>query len=159
MDLFLAAALLLLSAGVVASFIPVIPGPILSLIGLGIYWWSTGFTQPGLIATVFIALLGVTAVIIDLAAGFIGAKAADASHTTALAAGLTAVILIPFTGPLGILIGAAVAAVLLERNQGKDLKEAFKTGLYTVAGMLASSLAGAFLTGLMLAVFVASVLL
>ena len=158
-DFFLALAVILMVLGIIGSFVPVIPGPLVSITGVLIYWWSTGYTSPGTVMLFLIISTGVVAEILDTLAGFYGARKAEASRKTAYMAALASVLLIPFTGPFGIIIGTALVVIAREIMLGKEFKDALKTGFYTTLGLLGSIAAKALLTALMLILFLVSVFL
>ncbi|MFB6114698.1 MAG: DUF456 family protein, partial [Candidatus Nanohalobium sp.] len=78
----------LLILGVVGAFLPMMPGALLSLAGLSVYWWSTGFTQPHIPIVLLLYMTGLTALIFDPFAGAIGSKAGGASDKTVHAAAI-----------------------------------------------------------------------
>jgi len=150
-------AFLLLVAGVVGSLVPQIPGALLSLAGVFTYWYATG--EPGTALLVALTLAGLVTWVIDFAGGAIAARAGGASNTTALLAGVVALILFFFTGPLGVILGAAGTVFAVEFYRQQDARQGLKAALVTTAGMLASSVAQALLTGSILLAMVGVALL
>jgi len=138
-------AFLLLVAGVVGSLVPQVPGALLSLAGVFTYWYATG--RPGLAVLVALVLVGVLTWVVDFAGGAIAARAGGASNTTALLAGVVALVLFFLTGPLGIILGVAATVFAVEFYRQQDARKGLKAALVTTAGMLASSVAQALLTG------------
>jgi uncharacterized protein YqgC (DUF456 family) len=138
-------AFLLLVAGVVGSLVPQVPGALLSLAGVFTYWYATG--QPGLALLVALTLVGVLTWVVDWFGGAIAARAGGASNTTALLAGVVALVLFFVTGPLGIILGVAGTVFAVEFYRQRDARKGLKAALVTTAGMLASSVAQALLTG------------
>ena len=51
-------AFVLLVAGVVGSLVPQMPGAPFSVAGVLVYWWGTGFSQPGILLLVVLVLVG-----------------------------------------------------------------------------------------------------
>jgi hypothetical protein len=138
-------AFLLLVAGVVGSLVPQVPGALLSLVGVLTYWYATG--EPGLALLVALVLVGVLTWVVDFAGGAIAARAGGASNLTALLAGVAALVLFFVTGPLGIVLGVAVTVFAVEFYRQRDARKGAKAALVTTAGMLASGVAQALLTG------------
>jgi len=140
-----ALAFLLLVAGVVGSLVPQVPGALLSLAGVFTYWYATG--EPGLGLLVALVLVGVLTWVVDFAGGAIAARAGGASNTTALLAGVVALVLFFLTGPLGIILGVAVTVFAVEFYRQQDARKGLKAALVTTVGLLASSVVQTLLTG------------
>lgn len=138
-------AFLLLVAGVVGSLVPQVPGALLSLAGVFTYWYATG--APGRALLVALTLVGVLTWVVDWFGGAIAARAGGAANTTALLAGVVALVLFFLTGPLGIILGVAATVFAVEFYRQQDARQGLKAALVTTAGMLASSVAQALLTG------------
>lgn len=158
-DFFLALALLLMIGGVIGSFIPIIPGPLVSISGASIYFWSTGYSSPHPVIFSVIVLTGIFALGLDYLAGYIGADQSDASQKTAIAAGIASFLLFFVSGPVGILIGTGLTVLLRELMLGKEFEDASRSAVYTTVAMLASVFAKVGLTLLMLILFLASMLM
>lgn len=145
--------------GIVASAVPLLPGGLLSLSGLFLYWWHTGYSDPGLVVLVVLASLGLLVLAVDWFGGAISAKVGGASTGTAALAGLVGFLLFFVAGPLGILAGVAGVVFLAELRRTNDPGQSGRTAVYTTLGMLASTVAQVLLTllfflGLLVAVFV-----
>ncbi len=69
-------AVALLVAGIVGTLIPLVPGGLLSLSGLYLYWWHTGFTEPGPIALGVLTALGLLTLLAEFFGGSAAAKPA-----------------------------------------------------------------------------------
>ena len=138
-------AFLLLVGGVAGSLVPQVPGAMLSLAGVFTYWYATG--DPGLALLVALTLVGVLTWVVDFFGGAIAARVGGASNTTALLAGVVALVLFFLTGPLGIILGVAATVFAVEFYRQQDARQGLKAALVTTAGMLASSVAQALLTG------------
>lgn len=104
-ELVLLLAVVLLLVGVVGSVLPMVPGAPLSLVGVFLYWWSTGFSDPGLVAVFVLTVIGLSAFLADLFGGAITARAGGASHVTTGLAAVVGVVLLFVTGPVGLLVG------------------------------------------------------
>ncbi|MFB6180939.1 MAG: DUF456 family protein [Candidatus Nanohalobium sp.] len=159
MEVLTVVALLLLILGVVGAFAPVMPGALVSLIGVTVYWWSTGFTQPHILIVVLLYLTGLTALLFDLFAGAIGSKAGGASDRTVHAAAVAGALFFFVAGPFGTILGITVVVYLREYLLTQDSDGSLKAALYTTASMLGSVLVQGVLTGLMLLVFLTALLI
>ncbi len=158
-DWFLVLALALMVLGIVGSFLPAIPGPILSIIGVSVYFWSTGYTVPSPLVFSLVVLTGVFALGLDYLATYIGADKADASKRTAIAASIASFLLFFVSGPIGIVVGTGATVLVREIMLGKEFDKAFRSALYTTIALLGSIFAKVGLTALILLVFIISVVL
>lgn len=143
-------AFALLIAGVVGSLTPQVPGALLSLAGVLVYWGASGFTEPGTLVLASLVLVGLVTVAVDWLGGAVAAKAGGASTGTAIVAGLVGLVLFLFTGLLGVLVGVAGTVFALEYHRQRDARAGAKAALVTTAGMLGSAVVQALLTGAML---------
>jgi uncharacterized protein YqgC (DUF456 family) len=152
-------ALVLLVVGVIGSVVPLLPGALLSLIGVYFYWWSTGFTEPGLLALIALTAIGLVTFLVDFFGGAISARAGGASLVTTGLAAAVGLVLLLFTGPIGLLVGIASTVFLAEFYRHRDAKTSARTALYATIGVLASTVAQLLLTISMLVVFLLVVIL
>jgi len=159
MDLILGLSIALLVIGVIGAFVPMMPGALISLIGLSFYWWNTGFSQPHILIVVLLYLTGITALIFDLFAGAIGSKAGGASNKTVHAAAIAGILFFFIGGPFGTIVGIALVVYLREYLLTDDSDKSLKAALYTTGSMLGSTLVQGALTGLMLIILVLTILL
>lgn len=157
-DLLILVALALLVGGVAGSVLPLLPGAPLSLAGVYVYWWSTGFSDPGVLALVGFTAVGLVAVVVDLFGGAISARAGGASMATTALAAVVGLVLLVFTGPLGMLVGIAGTVFAVEYYHHQDARSSTRTALYATVGVLSSMLAQVLLTLGMLVAFVLVVL-
>lgn len=146
-------AVLLLVVGVVGSVVPLLPGPLLSLAGIYLYWWHTGFVRPGALWLVALTLVGLFAVAVDFAASAIAARAGGADRLTVIAALVVGIVLALVTGPLGLLLGVAGTVFGVEYYQSGDARGGARAAVYATVGVLGSALVQAVLTGSMLVAF------
>lgn len=159
MDLFTGLAIVLLILGVIGAFVPMMPGALISLVGLTVYWWNTGFTQPHILIVILLYLTGLTALLFDLFAGAIGSKAGGASNKTVHAAAIAGVLFFFVGGPFGTIIGIGLVVYLREYLLTQDSDGSLRAALYTTGSMLGSTLVQGALTGLMLLILVATLLI
>ena len=158
-DLLTWGALGLALLGVVGSAVPLLPGALLSLSGLFLYWWHTGYSDPSLLVLVVLTSLGLLVVVLDWFGGAVSAKVGGASTGTATAAALVGFLLFFVAGPVGILLGVVSVVFFAEFRRTGDPQRSGRTAIYTTVGMLASTVAQVLLTalfflGFLLAVFV-----
>lgn len=147
-------ALVLLVLGVVGSVIPGVPAGLLSLGGVLLWWWGSGFTSPEPIALAGFVLLALLALAVDWLSGAVAARAGGASmRTTALAAVAGFVLLFVF-GPLGVLLGVAGVVFVAEVYRHGDAERGARAAVYSAVGLLASTAAQVAITGLLLVSFV-----
>jgi hypothetical protein len=152
-DLVVLVAVALAVLGVVGSVTPLVPGAGLSLIGIFLYWWHTGYTDPGTVVLVALTILGLATMAVDYLAGFISAKASGASWTTGVVAGIVGFALLFVAGPVGVVGGVAGTVFALEYYRNGDREESFRTAVRTTVAMLGSTVVQVLFTTTMLLVF------
>ena len=146
--LLLAVALCLLA--VVGSFVPLVPSGGFSLAGVALYWWATGYTDPGPFVLVVLVGLALTALLVDLFGGAITARAGGASLRTTAIAAAVGLPLALVGGPVGLLLGIAGTVFLLEFRENGDVEASARVAVSATVGVLASALMQAILTGTVL---------
>lgn len=154
-DPFVVAVALLL-AGVVGSVVPLVPGGLLSLAGVGSYWYATG--EPGPVAMVVLVTLALVTVLLDWLGGAISARVGGASLRTTVVAAVVAVALLFVLGPLGALLGIAGTVFALEYYRHRDVRRGVRTAAFATVGMLASTAMQVVLTLTILLAFLLAVL-
>lgn len=147
-------ALALLVVGVVGSVLPLVPGGLASLAGVLLYWWSTGYADPGPVALVALVALSLFAVAVDQLGGAVAARAGGASLLTTAAAAVVGVVLFFVAGPVGILAGVAGTVFVSEYRRHRDPETSLRTAAYATVGVLASSAVQFLLTASILVAFV-----
>jgi uncharacterized protein YqgC (DUF456 family) len=158
-DVYLVAAIVLLVLAVIGSVVPLIPGAGLSVLGVLLYWWSTGYTDPGLLFVIATVVVGVATVLVDYFAGAISAKMGGATNMTTIIAAGIGLLLFFVAGPFGVIIGVAVTVFLVEFYRTRQVEDSMDAALYATAGLLASTavqlvITVSILIGFLLAVFV-----
>lgn len=146
-------ALAIVALGVVGSVAPLLPGALLSLAGVYVYWWGTGFAEPGPLVLAGFTLVALAAAVADYLGGAIAAGAGGASTGTMLAAGVAGVALFFVTGPVGILVGVAGTVFALEFHRHRDARHGARAAGYATLGMLGSMAMQLVVTLSMLAAF------
>ena len=152
-------ALTLAAGGVVGSVLPGVPGAMLSLAGVLLYWWSTGYTDPSLLVVVVFAVVALVTVVVDVAGSALAVRAGGASPLTAVVALIAGLLLGVVTGPVGFVLGVAGAAFVVEYYRTGESDASGRAALYATAGVLGSVVVQLLLTlsllvGLVLVVLV-----
>lgn len=143
--ILLAVAFVVLLAGVVSAVVPGVPTGLVSLAGVGIYWWATDFTEPGTVVLAVLAGICVLTVVADWVSEVVAAKFGGAATSTTIVAGVFGLVLLFFTGPVGMLLGAGAVVFVLEYRRQRDINaSATAAGAY-VLGFFASAVVQAFL--------------
>ena len=150
-------AVALLVGGVVGTLVPLVPGGLLSLSGVYLYWWASGFGEPGTITLVILTVLGAVTIFAEFFAGALAARVGGASWTTTTIAAVGAIVSLLVVGPVGLLIGLFGTVFVVEYLRRGDANHSARSALFATVGTLASSAIQAMLTATMLFVFVVSV--
>ena len=151
-------AVALLVLGVVGSVVPALPGMALSVVAVVGYWWHTGYAAPGTAFVAAVVIIGVLAVVLDAFAGALSARAGGASRLATAAAAVAGLVLFAFLGPLGIVVGVALAVFGVELYRGRTARAGARAAAFATAGMLASAAVQLLLTLSVLVAFLLAVL-
>jgi len=143
-------ALLLLVTGVVGSVLPLVPGGLLSTVGVVYYWWAAD-TSPLLV--VLLVSLGLFTLVVDWFGGAISARVGGASLPTTVAALVAGIALAVVLGPVGLVAGMFGVVFALEYRRHGETDRGARTAAYATVGILVSTVAQVLLTVTMLAVF------
>lgn len=153
MDLFLVVAVVLLLGGVVGSVVPVVPGAGLSLAGIYLYWWHTGYTTPGVWVLVAFTLVGLVAMAADYFGGAIAANAGGASMKTTALATVVSIPLMFVAGPPGLVLGVAGVVFAAEFYRTQSAGRSVRAGAFAAVGVLGSAVVQLLVTLSLLAGF------
>jgi len=156
-DIPVVIAFVLLALGVVGSLAPIVPGAVLSLAGILLYWWASGYTEPGTILLVGLVAVALLALLVDVLAGFLSAKIGGASTTTAVIAAGAGVVGLFTVGPLGMILAVVGTVFVVELVRGGTMREGGRAAAITTLGMFGSSVAQAVLTASILIAMLALV--
>ena len=132
--------------GVVGSLLPAVPGAGLSLAGVLVYWWSTGYTDPSPVVLVGFTLVAVAAALVDIVGSAVAGRAGGASPLTAGVALVAGLVLGLVTGPLGFVLGIAGAAFAVEYYRTGERETSGRAALYATVGVLGSAVVQVLLT-------------
>lgn len=155
--LFVLAALLIL-VGLAGVVLPALPGVPLMFAGMLLAAWADGFHHVGALTLTVLGLLAVLALLVDFAAGALGAKRVGASGRALLGAALGTVVGL-FFGIPGLLLGPFVGALLGELLAGSGMLRAANVGAGTWIGLLLGTLVKLALSFAMLGVFALALML
>ncbi|MFC4451480.1 DUF456 domain-containing protein [Halorussus aquaticus] len=140
MDPFVLVALGILFAGVVGSVVPLVPGAGLSLVGIYLYWWSTGYAEPGPWALLAFTVVGVAAIVADQFGGALAASAGGASTKTVVVATIVSVPLLFVAGPVGLVLGVAGVVFVAELYRTRSAEQGTRAAVFAAVGVLGSAL-------------------
>jgi uncharacterized protein YqgC (DUF456 family) len=132
-------ALGLATLGVVGSVLPAVPGATLSLAGVLLYWWSTGYADPSTVVVVSVAVVAVLTVAVDVAGSALAVRAGGASPLTAAVALVAGLVLGLVTGPVGFVLGVAGAVFAVEYRRTGDSEGSGRAALYATLGVFGSA--------------------
>jgi hypothetical protein len=156
------AAYVLIFIGLIGSVLPVVPGPMLILLGAGVWAWNDGFQAVGWPTLVILLVLALLAWISDLVLVTLFSRRMGVSWkaiAAAIAGGLIGGLVfggwIPIIGTLvATIVGAIVGIVLLETIDKRDFRLALRASQATLVSYLVSSMLEASLAVLMVFLFV-----
>jgi uncharacterized protein YqgC (DUF456 family) len=125
---------ILIIAGLLGSFLPILPGPPISFIGLLLLYYLGGATFSSTILIVYAVLSGVLLLLdyylpIWATKKFGGSKAGQWGATIGVLLGL-------FAGPWGIVLGPLVGAYVGELLAGRKNQDAWKSAKGALLGFL-----------------------
>lgn len=158
-EIFTVAAIILMILGVVGSFAPMLPGGLLSVFGILVYWYGTGYTRPGNLFLAGFILVGLLGTAADYLSGVIAAKVGGASTKTGAIAGIVGFILFFVMGPIGILVGVSGAVLIREYLRTGEAEKSLKAAFYSSIGVLGSSLVQFVFTFSLLITFLVALLI
>ena len=145
-------ALTLIALGVVGLVFPAIPGPPLLFGGLWMVAWIEDYHYVGLGSLVTLGILAALAMLADFVAGALGAKKFGASGLSIFGATMGAIVGI-FFGPIGLILGPFVGAVIGELMSGRKIDAAGRAGVGATIGLLIGTAAKLAVGVVMLALF------
>ena len=126
---------LLLIAGLLGSFLPVLPGTPLIVVGALLYAYMTDFETIGVGRLLILVGLSLLAYVLDYTAGALGVKKFGGSSWAVVGAVLGAVVGV-FFGAIGLVLGPILGSVLGELLRSRKFKNSLRSALGTGVGML-----------------------
>jgi uncharacterized protein YqgC (DUF456 family) len=128
-------AAVLVLVGLAGVILPALPGLPLVFAGMLLAAWADDFERIGVVTLVVLGLLTVLSVAADFIATAAGAKRVGAGPAAVWGAALGTLVGI-FFGPLGLLAGPFLGALLGELWHTRALRRATHVGLATWVGLL-----------------------
>lgn len=133
--LLLAVAIILIIFGLLGCVLPIIPGPPLSFLGaLALYYTRFAHFPENFLLISGIAAVAVT--VLDYLVPIWGTKKFGGTKAGMWGATLGMIIGMIFLGPLGLIFGPLVGAIIGETINGANNKDAFRSGLGAFVGFL-----------------------
>jgi uncharacterized protein YqgC (DUF456 family) len=144
--------------GLVGVVLPALPGHLLIFAGLVLGAWADGFTRVGVPTLVAIGALALASYVIDFIAAMLGARRFGASARAMTGAALGTLVGL-FMGLPGIILGPFVGAVLGELTAHGDLVRAGKAGVAAWIGFAIGAAVKVGVAFVMIAIFLAALVL
>jgi uncharacterized protein YqgC (DUF456 family) len=145
-------AVVLVIVGLVGTVLPALPGAMLIVAGLVMAAWADGFARVGVWTLVVIGVIGAASYLVDFAAAALGAQKFGASPRAMVGAGLGTLAGL-FLGPVGIIFGPFVGAIIGELTVHRDIAKVGKAGLAAWIGFLLGMAVKVGIAFLMIAIF------
>lgn len=136
----MAIAVVFFTAGIIGTFLPVLPGAPLIWLGMLIYGFFVKFTNLSWLFFVGQGLVVALVFLIDYLAGVWGAKRYGGSRAAVWGSVLGGIIGIWLLGPFGLIFGPFIGAVLGELYRKSDLNKAFQVGIGTIIGFMGGTI-------------------
>ncbi len=148
-------AIVLMTVGFAGLVLPVVPGPPMIFSGMLIAAWAGDFLRVGGFTLAVLAVLALTAALVDLIAGALGAKGFGASPRAMAGAAIGAVAGL-FFGLPGIIAGPFLGAVIGELSAQKGLWDAGLAGIGAWLGLAVGAALKIAIGFMMLGIFLIS---
>jgi uncharacterized protein YqgC (DUF456 family) len=143
---------LFMLVGLAGAVLPFVPGPLLILAGAFIYAGATEFAVIAAGRLAVLAALAVLGYLLSHFAGALGARRYGGSRWAVLGAIIGAFVGIVM-GPLGLLVGPAVGAVLFELVATGEMDKSVRSGLGAILGIVVGAIAHLGIAVMMIALF------
>lgn len=132
--------LLLFIFGLAGIFIPGLPGIGLIFLGIAIYAWFTGLSIITWPVLIIFGLLTLLAGIADYLGAAIGARAGGGKLMSIIGAVLGLIIGIATFGPLGLVAGTFIGAIVGSLLIGHTTQQAVKAATWSIIGIVGGTL-------------------
>jgi len=138
MDYFLLAiATILIIVGLLGCILPIIPGPPISFLGiLVLHFTKFGESEYSTNFLLILAFVAIIVTVLDYIVPIWGTKKFGGTKAGMWGATIGMIIGIIFLGPLGLILGPLVGAIVGESIKGANNKDAFRSGLGAFFGFL-----------------------
>ncbi|MBU8893473.1 MAG: DUF456 domain-containing protein [Bacteroidales bacterium] len=135
--LLLALAIILIIVGLIGCVLPIIPGPPLSFLGLlTLHFTKFGEGEYTTNFLLILALIATVVTVLDFVVPVWGTKKFGGTKAGMWGATIGLIIGMIFLGPLGLIFGPLVGAIIGESIKGANNKDAFRAGLGAFFGFL-----------------------
>ncbi|EHQ87607.1 DUF456 domain-containing protein [Desulfosporosinus youngiae] len=129
-------SIILFIAGLLGTILPILPGAVLIYGGMLLYGFMTKFASLDVNFFLLQALVLILIFSIDFLASAAGTRRSNGSKQAAWGAVIGTIFGIISFGPLGIVIGPFLGAVIAELVRGIELNQAIRVGFGTLIGIL-----------------------
>ena len=139
MDLsLLIVSLLLCLIGIVGSFLPIIPGPLTSWLGI-LLLNLTSAVEFNLNFVLITFTVAVSVGILDYIIPILGVKKLGGSRSGQIGTTVGLIVALIILGPIGIIIGPFMGALLGEMSTNKSIQDSLKPAFGSFIGVIAGS--------------------
>jgi uncharacterized protein len=150
-------AIVVMALGLIGTVIPILPGTTIILAAAVIHRVVLGADRSlGWSALIAMLVLTLITYVIDIAAGYLGAKRFGSTKWGLIGATAGALIGV-FFGLFGLFVGPVIGAIVGELVGGKEIMKAGRAGWGTFLGSLAGVIAKLFIGLIMIVIFLVNV--
>jgi len=132
--------LILFVLGLLGTILPVLPGAILIFSGMLLYGFLTQFSTLNTMFFLIQALILILILSIDFLASVVGTRQFKGSKQAVWGAAIGTVLGMIFLGPLGIIIGPFLGAVIAEFIVNPNYNHAIRVGFGTLIGFVSGTI-------------------
>lgn len=136
--LLLIVSLLLCLIGIVGSFLPIIPGPLSSWLGI-LLLNLTSAVEFNLNFVLITFTVAVSVGILDYIIPILGVKKLGGSRSGQIGTTVGLIVALIILGPIGIIIGPFMGALLGEMSTNKSIQDSLKPAFGSFIGVIAGS--------------------
>jgi len=136
--LLLIVSLLLCLIGIVGSFLPIIPGPLTSWLGI-LLLYLTSAVEFNLNFVLITFTVAVSVGILDYIIPILGVKKLGGSRSGQIGTTVGLIVALIILGPIGIIIGPFMGALLGEMSTNKSIQDSLKPAFGSFIGVIAGS--------------------
>ncbi|WPD24094.1 MAG: DUF456 family protein [Candidatus Electrothrix scaldis] len=146
------ASLPFIIGGLIGTVFPALPGTVLIFVGFLIYGMITGFDSLSVWFFAGQTVLVALSYLIEFLATAFGVKMFGGSKAAAWGA-VFGSLLVFVLGPIGIIVGPLIGAIIGELIMGEQIKQALHSGFGSFLGFMGGVIANLIISGLMIAWF------
>jgi len=136
--LLLIVSLLLCLIGIVGSFLPIIPGPLTSWLGI-LLLYLTSAVEFNLNFVLITFTVAVSVGILDYIIPILGVKKLGGSRSGQIGTTVGLIVALIILGPIGIIVGPFLGALLGEMSTNKSFQNSLKPAFGLFIGVIAGS--------------------